>query len=100
MEWIKAEEGTMPEDILKKKKYKIWGLERQCTPYVLVIDKYCEVPAVMKRVYEAKLDKWFWCDGPLFGHVIAWTKIEDAPFDNEAIAQRKKEVENFAKSIK
>lgn len=100
MEWYKAEDGTMPEDLLKKKKYKLWGQERQSTPYVLVIDKYCDTPAVMKRVYLAKQGKWYWCDGPLFSNVVAWAKIEDAPFDNEAIAQRKKEVETFAKSIK
>lgn len=100
MEWIKAEKGTMPEDLLRKKKYKIWGLERQSTPYVLVIDRYCETPGVMKRVYEAKSDKWFWCDGPLFGNVIYWTKIDDAPFDYESIAQRKKELESFVKKLK
>lgn len=95
MKWYKAEEGSMPEDMLPKKKYKLWGAESKSTPYVLVIDKYCETPGIMKRVYMEKTGKWYWHDGPLFGNVIAWAKIEDVPFDYESIELRKKELKNF-----
>lgn len=91
MIWHKAEPGSMPEDIFKKKSFskrRVSGKLMTATPRVLVVDGYCGAPGVTRRV---KLEGggWYWSDGALFGHVIAWTEIENFLSECEAIADKR-----------
>lgn len=100
MIWYNIEE-TKPEDVLKHRKYKLWGQNRMATEYVLCIAKTSEVPFTAQRVCIQEQGIWAWSMGNgIASDIIYWTEIENPPFDWEAIKQYKKEIKNWLNNKK
>lgn len=83
LNWIEAVPGQMPEDMLKHRHYRLWGQDREATPYVLVCREHRERPDCAMRVH-IEGQQWAWSDGDGITRVTHWAVYNRAvPWDED-----------------
>lgn len=91
IQWYEAKPGTMPEDILKHHKYRLWEQDRESTPYVIVLREHREHLDCAKRILIN--DTWAWYNGDGMTPITHWAAYtRPTPWDKKAHEEYMKEI--------